>query len=361
MRGDHVYVKRLGYTHHGVEVDDGEVIHFTGTPGNKRGAQIRRTTLADFTGTRGKLRYRRYGQQLPADVAVERAESKLGQSGYSLFSNNCEHFATWCVYDRNKSAQVNGAKAAGAFATTTAAGAAASIGIVSGVGAAAGLSGPGIMSGLATVGGTVGSGAVGGLAILGVAPAAASVAVMNIALRDDPTLTEDDRVARRAGRVSSAAGAVGGTVAGVGAVSAAGATAGLSAAGITSGLAAIGGIVGGGMAAGSAIVIAGPAVAAAGVGYGVYRAARALRSDEVENRREDSATSGTVLGSDDEALFVPPLGEIEFQDIDAASGRILRVSSRALESEGSFSSPELEGRAAEQIADPIEPDGGHTG
>ncbi len=126
MRGDHIYVKRLGYTHHGVEVDNDEVIHFTGTPGNKRGAQIRRTTLAEFTGPRGKLRYRRYGQPVPADLAVERAESKLGQSGYSLFSNNCEHFATWCVLDRTKSAQVNGAKAAGALATSTAAGAAAS-------------------------------------------------------------------------------------------------------------------------------------------------------------------------------------------------------------------------------------------
>src|SRR6202008_2859745 len=121
-----------------VEVEDGEVIHFTGTPGNKRGAVIRRTTMAEFTGPRGKLCYRRYGQQLP----VERAESKVGQSGYRLFSNNCEHFATWCVHDRTKSAQVTGAKATGAVVSSTAAGAAAGIGIVSGVGAAAGLSGP---------------------------------------------------------------------------------------------------------------------------------------------------------------------------------------------------------------------------
>lgn len=327
MRGDHVYVKRLGYTHHGVEVDNDEVIHFTGTPGNKRGAQIRRTTLAEFTGPRGKLRYRRYGQPVPADLAVERAESQLGQSGYSLFSNNCEHFATWCVLDRTKSAQVNGAKAAGALATSTAAGAAASIGIVSGVGAAAGLSGPGIMSGLATVGGTVGSGAVGGLALLGVAPAAASVAVMNIALRDDPSLTESDRIARRAGRVSSAAGAVGGTVAGVGAVSAAGATAGLSAAGITSGLAAIGATVGGGMAAGSAIVIAWPAVAAAGLGYGVYRVARTLRSDDGNGQTRISPSDDPGLSPAIETLAIPPLELIEFRDIDAKSGRVVRLSS----------------------------------
>ena len=327
MRGDHVYVKRFGYTHHGVEVGDGEVIHFSGTPGNKRGAQIRRTSLADFTGPRGKLRYRRYGRQLPADLAVERAESKLGQSGYSLFSNNCEHFATWCVYDRTKSAQVNGAKAAGALATSTAAGAAAGIGIVSGMGAAAGLSGPGIMSGLATVGSTVGSGAVGGLAVLGVAPAAASVAVMNIALRDDAALAEADRVARRAGRVSSAAGAVGGTVAGVGAVSAAGTVAGLSGAGISSGLAAIGAVVGGGMAAGSAMVIAGPAVAAAGLGYGAYRVARAFRSGDDDAESVLPSSSGPDPGLADDSLSIPPLELIEFRDIDAKSGRTVGYSS----------------------------------
>lgn len=321
MRGDHVYVKRRGYTHHGVEIGDGQVIHFTGTPGNKRGATIRRTTLEEFTGPRGKLLYRRYGQQLPAEVAVERAGSKLGQSGYRLFSNNCEHFATWCVHDRTRSAQVNGATATGAVVSSAAAGAAAGIGIVSGAGAAAGLSGPGIMAGLATVGGTVGAGAVGGLVVLGAAPAASAVAVMNIALRDDPTLAEGDRAARRAGRASSAAGAIGGTAAGIGAVSAAGVTAGLSGAGITSGLAAIGATVGGGMAAGSAIVIAGPAIAAAGLGYGVYRAAHRLRKDDASGQLPASAGEAV-----DEDLSIVPIGAVEFQDVVAESGQIVRVS-----------------------------------
>lgn len=324
MRGDHIYVKRIGYTHHGVEVDNGEVIHFTGTPGNKRGAQIRRTTLVEFTGVRGRLRYRRYGKALPADVAVERAESKLGQSGYSLFSNNCEHFATWCVYDQSKSTQVNGAKAVGAVATSTATGAAASVGIVSGVGAAAGLSGPGIMSGLATVGSTVGTGAVGGLAVLGATPAMASVVIMNVALKDDPSLTDGDRAARRVGRVSSVAGAVGGTLAGVGAVSAAGSTAGLSAAGITSGLAAIGSVVGGGMAAGSAIVIASPAVAVAGLGYGMYRITRALRAKDPDEECGASVGEGANCDLADVPVAMPELKLIEFKDIDAISGRVVR-------------------------------------
>lgn len=314
MRGDHVFVKRRGYAHHGVEVGDQMVIHFTGTPGNKRGAIIRHTTLEDFCGPRGRLRIRRYGHQLTPDFAVERAESKVGQSGYRLFSNNCEHFATWCVHDRTASAQVNGAKATGAVATASAAGAAAGIGLISGSGAAAGLSGPGIMSGLATAGGVVGTGAIGGLVVLGVAPAAASVAVMQIALRDDATLTESDRVARRVGRAGSAVGAASGTLAGVGAVSAAGLT-GLSGAGITSGLAAVGATVGGGMAAGSAVVIAAPAVVAAGVGYGVYRAVRRIRRDD---EPEPHADLSVVAGEAEDVV-------IAFEDVDAVTGRVVQV------------------------------------
>lgn len=30
--GDHVWVQRFIYTHHGVEVYDNEVVHFTGAP-----------------------------------------------------------------------------------------------------------------------------------------------------------------------------------------------------------------------------------------------------------------------------------------------------------------------------------------
>jgi hypothetical protein len=319
------FVKRRGYAHHGVEVDDGYVIHFTGTPGNKRGAMIRRTPIAEFTGSRGYLRYRRYGQQLPAELSVERAESKVGVSGYSLFRNNCEHFATWCVHDRTSSAQVNGAKAVGVVATSVAAGTAAGIGVVSGVGAAAGLSGPGIMSGLAAVGGTVGSGVIGGLVVLSAAPAAAAVAVMNFALRDNPLLSEGDRVARRSGRVSSAAGALVGTGAGVSAISIAGVTAGLSGAGITSGLAAIGGAVGGGMAAGSAIVVAAPAIAAAGMGYGVYRVALSVRrrGDDDQEFAVDPAEADMGAGGED--VLIQSRDSIEFQDIDAGSGQIIRV------------------------------------
>lgn len=276
MKGDHIYVRRVGYTHHGVEVNDGMVIHFTGTPGSKRDAMIRRESIEVFRGS-GVVEIRRYEQRLEPDVAVERAESKLGQSGYNLYANNCEHFARWCVTGDHKSGQVNAVNATGGVVATTAAAAAGGVGVVAAVGEVAGLSGAGIMSGLATAGATVGAGAVGGLVVLGAAPAALSAAVMNVALRDDVAVPREERSARKVGRRASVAGAAGGSAVGVAAVSAAGSVAGLSAAGITSGLAAIGATVGGGMAAGSAIVIAAPAVAAAGIGYGAYRIIRRVR------------------------------------------------------------------------------------
>jgi hypothetical protein len=298
-RGDHIWVRRLGYTHHGVEVDDAMVVHFTGTPGNKRGALICKDPMELFARD-ATVHLRVYGSRFDADEVVKRAESYLGRSGYNLFSNNCEHFARWCLTDNHKSSQVDTVVATGGVGASAAT-AAGGLGVISAVGVTSGLSGPGIMSGLATAGSIVGTGAVGGLVVLGAAPGALSVAVMNVALRDDPALPDGERFARRTGRGASVLGAAGGGAAGVAAVSAAGSVAGLSAAGITSGLAAIGGVVGGGMAAGSVIVIAVPAVAAAGAGYGSYRAVKFLRERPPGDYERLVATTKRVRHSVTEA------------------------------------------------------------
>ncbi len=268
-KGDHIWVRRWGYTHHGVDVGGDMVVHFTGTPGSKRNAAIQKDAREVFA-RGGEVHVRRYGQRLDPDEVAKRAESRVGESGYDLYRNNCEHFARWCVTGDHKSNQVETVNTVGGVGVSTAT-AAGGVGIVSAVGASAGLSGAGIMSGLATTGAVVGSGAVGGLVVLGMAPGLMSAAVINIGLRDDEALPETERSARGIGRKASVGGVAAGGAAGVAAVSTAGSVAGLSAAGITSGLAAIGSVVGGGMVAGTAVVIAGPAVAAAGLGYGTYR------------------------------------------------------------------------------------------
>jgi Lecithin retinol acyltransferase len=38
-RGDHIYVHRLGYTHHGINCGDGTVIHYTDEVGQKSNAE----------------------------------------------------------------------------------------------------------------------------------------------------------------------------------------------------------------------------------------------------------------------------------------------------------------------------------
>ncbi|WP_233222626.1 hypothetical protein [Chroococcidiopsis sp. CCALA 051] len=148
----------------------------------------------------------------------------------------------------------------------------AALATASATSAAAGLSGgAGIMSGLASAGAIVGGGAVAGLGVLSAGPAAVTTMVMDRVLKDDENLTDNERQARAVGRTMTTVGAAAATAGSVSTLAAVGSVTGLSAAGITSGLATIGGVVGGGMAAGVTVTVAAPAVVAAGAGYGAYK------------------------------------------------------------------------------------------
>ncbi len=272
--GDHIYVDRGLITHHGVEMSDGWVIHFASLDGTKSGAVICWVRMEDFAGN-GTVKVRRYGRRFDPEQVATRAQSMLGKSGYDLFANNCEHFATWCVAGEHSSAQVEAAASGlgvvgiGTFVPSL------GVGVVAGLGEAAAMSGPNLMSGLATVGGSV----VAGMVLLGGLSGLLAGGTMCIALRDKPMLPDEERRARRVGRY----GAVGGAVAGVGvAVHTVGAlgVAGYSAAGLSSGLAALGGVVGGGMAQGVTATLLIPALFAAGVGYLLYRVALWLLSPQ---------------------------------------------------------------------------------
>ncbi len=198
-------------------------------------------------------RDRSYG----ADVIVERAASMIGRSGYDLFSNNCEHFATWCVTGEHSSAQVETVwSAAGAIGVGNMAPRIGRSAVV-GMGATAPRSASTVMSGLTNLGGS----AIGGVTVVAGAGAIAGAGTMMFALRDKAYLADEDRIARRVGRVAGVGGAAVGTLATVHAVGALG-VAGYSAAGISSGLAALGSFAGGGMVTGVATVAAIPLLAA---------------------------------------------------------------------------------------------------
>ena len=277
-RGDHLRATRSGYHHDGIDLGDGYVIHFAAGEGEtKVDACIRIDTIKIYAGD-GVVTVRPYAGDRDCEVVVARAHSRLGDSGYNLVFNNCEHFARWCVTGKVISEQVESAAATGGVVSSTVVATVVGGDVIASAGIVAGVSGPGIMSGLAATGGLIGGGAVAGLGVLAVAPATASVVIVNRALRDDEDLPQDERDPRSVGRVGSVAGAGATLAGGIGAVSAMGSVAGLSAAGITSGLAAIGAGVGGGMAAGAVMVVAAPAAGAAIIGYGLYRVVRWMNS-----------------------------------------------------------------------------------
>lgn len=256
VRGAHIYVERDLYSHHGIDCGDGTVIDFAGQGGGKDTACIRRVGLAEFA-QRAPVQTRSYGSCYSPEVVVARAVSMIGRSGYDLFSNNCEHFATWCVTGEHSSAQVEAVWSTAGMVGVGHIAPRIGRGAVVGLGETAPGSASNVMSGLTKLGGS----ARGGVAVVAGAGAVVGAGTMMLALRDKPYLTGQERTARGAGRVAGVGGAAVGTWAAVHSVGALG-VAGYSAAGLSSGLAALGSFAGGGMVAGVAVVAAIPLLAA---------------------------------------------------------------------------------------------------
>jgi hypothetical protein len=96
-RGLHIYVLAMKglYEHHGISCGDGTVIHHPGGLHTKSNSAISRTSIVNFGNGRDIFIFPHTTGD-PPNVVVERAESKVGEAGYNLFNNNCEHFAVWC-------------------------------------------------------------------------------------------------------------------------------------------------------------------------------------------------------------------------------------------------------------------------
>jgi Lecithin retinol acyltransferase len=106
--GAHLVTPRRGYTHHGIYVGGGRVVHYAGW---SRAAltcrPVEEVSLAEFAGGRtvtvctdSPARF------APADV-VARARSRLGENRYRIASNNCEHFCHWCLSGESRSVQID--------------------------------------------------------------------------------------------------------------------------------------------------------------------------------------------------------------------------------------------------------------
>ena len=266
--GDHIKAQRNGYWHHGVVVGFDQVVELT-LPGplwTKRRGSVRCVELARFAHGRRVVSVEYGRNRLPRHETVRRALSCIGAEGYNLVTGNCEHLAVELVTGRPFSHQVANAAATSGGTSGSVVAAKASLAAVGAAGPVAGYGAAGMTSGLASVG--LGSMAFG-ITTVALFPATAAVVATHKLLRDDPHVPAAERRARQAGRRASVAGAAGGALATRAVVHAVGTAAG--AARWTSGLRVVGSLVGGGMRAGTVVAALGPAAAAFGVGWLVYR------------------------------------------------------------------------------------------
>eukprot|EP00455_Lapot_gusevi_P044659 TRINITY_DN5611_c0_g1_i2.p1 TRINITY_DN5611_c0_g1~~TRINITY_DN5611_c0_g1_i2.p1 ORF type:complete len:327 (+),score=72.49 TRINITY_DN5611_c0_g1_i2:139-1119(+) len=130
VRGDiHDAINSL-YEHHGVDIGNGYVVHFSSDPSGpdqllaKCNASICLTTFEEFARGRPVRVVRQCVDEKEADFVVWRAVKSLGQKDYSLIFNNCEHFASWCFSGDSKSSEqvdqiMKGAFSAAASAVLT--------------------------------------------------------------------------------------------------------------------------------------------------------------------------------------------------------------------------------------------------
>jgi hypothetical protein len=220
--GDHLFIYRsfngLPFVHHGIDCGNNTVIHYQG---KLRDSTVTRVSIEHFV---GEIVYtKEYGKADPPEIVIARAESRLGENGYNVFGNNCEHFAHWCKTGQPHSEQIRNMQVAATGLAGVGVGAVATRMMVKGL--------------------RLGSGALG---LGGLVSGLAIDLAMEQLLADDEYLPQEERRLRKNVRSASQVGTMVGGVAG----------------GLVAGL--LGGFVG------LAASVATPAILGVGVAAGAY-------------------------------------------------------------------------------------------
>ena len=112
--GAHIRVQVDSVYHHGIYIGDNKVVQF-GLPmsiyQDPNTIKIMESPIEDFLNG-GFLEVRIYDKKekksknKDSDI-VKIALSKVGEGNYNLLTNNCEHFANYCVFGKKTSSQVD--------------------------------------------------------------------------------------------------------------------------------------------------------------------------------------------------------------------------------------------------------------
>jgi hypothetical protein len=104
--GSWLVTPRRGYTHHGIYIGRGQVVHYAGLAHRWRRGPVEVVTVSEFSGGRGVGVRRTPSPSYDGALAAQRALSRIGEDRYHILTNNCEHFCAWCVDGLSRSQQV---------------------------------------------------------------------------------------------------------------------------------------------------------------------------------------------------------------------------------------------------------------
>ena len=106
LLASHIVTPRRGYLHHGIYVGGGKIVHYAGLAHGLRRSPVEETTLDRFA--RGRPVWVRSDAPptFSSREVIHRARSRVGEDGYRLLTNNCEHFCEWCLHGEHRSYQV---------------------------------------------------------------------------------------------------------------------------------------------------------------------------------------------------------------------------------------------------------------
>ena len=113
--GDIIRTKVSFYHHYGIFVNENEIIQFglpddPGRPANE--IFVLSTNIDSFLSCGGELEvavleHAEKQKIRPAKEIIQIAKSKIGEGGYDILHNNCEHFVNKCAFGESESSFLN--------------------------------------------------------------------------------------------------------------------------------------------------------------------------------------------------------------------------------------------------------------
>jgi hypothetical protein len=104
--GAHLITPFLGYTHHGIYVGSGKVVHYGALMYDIIRKPVEEVSIEVFAEGRPLYEVTHSEAGFDAEEVIRRARTRLGEKRYRLLTNNCEHFVEWCLHDVHRSFEV---------------------------------------------------------------------------------------------------------------------------------------------------------------------------------------------------------------------------------------------------------------